>query len=195
MKTGHMLKLVVVSVTMVVVCATIAQAGLRLSLDARAPGSSPSTEWADLSGNNQPFTAVGIPTLTTTGVGDVYRFNEDRTGDSFIGDVADESNFDFDVASGTGADPFTVVMYAGSSSSGANKGDPTIRKHLGVFGNPSFETKGWHVNYVTDFAGRFPVVRQIGDASNWMGVDFGDAIASGDNDMHLLVFHIPGDGL
>jgi hypothetical protein len=131
-------------------------------------------------------------------VGDVYRFNDTEVKDSFLGDVADESNFDFDTAKGTGADPFTVVMYASASSTDvANKNEPTIRKALGHFGDAFPDTKGWHVSYIADFAVRIPVVRQfVGEElPNRLQANFEDAIGNSDTDMHLLVYHIPGDGV
>ena len=89
----------------------VAAAELRLSLDARQPGADPTNQWEDLSGFNNPFTAFGTPTLETNFFGDVYRFGDGGDRDYFVGDVANEDNFDFDTAIAGSADPFTVVMF------------------------------------------------------------------------------------
>jgi hypothetical protein len=81
---------------------------LILSLDARDPGSSPSTQWVDLSEKNAPFTSNGNP-MYNGGAG-TYTFNYNGL---FTGSTADESLFDFDTDQGSGATPFIVVFYAG----------------------------------------------------------------------------------
>ena len=84
-----------------------ARAELLLLLDARQPGTSPGTQWEDLSGNNQPFVSNGNPVHSSRK--GIYSFNYDA---QFTGNVADESLYDFDTSQGTGAIPFTLVCYA-----------------------------------------------------------------------------------
>ena len=64
-----------------------------LSLDARQPVVSPSTQWEDLSELYEPFTEVGDPTITNTFISEVYQFNDTATRDWFMDDAANETNF------------------------------------------------------------------------------------------------------
>jgi len=109
-----MLKHVITFLSVVAIaglCVSSADAALVLSPDARQPGSSPTTQWEDLSGVNSPFTPNsssasvnpgGAPSIQNVlGVGDVYDFN--GSPDFFASTVADESNFDFDSDAGSGA--------------------------------------------------------------------------------------------
>ena len=123
-----------------VVWTVSASAALVLSLDARAPGASPSTQWADISGNNLPFTvSAGAPTHNA-GPG-TYSFGG---GDQFIGNAANEALYDFDTAIGTGADPYTVVFYA---SIVGNQGKAGMLNKLDTAGA---NATGWHVGLSQD---------------------------------------------
>lgn len=167
-----------------------AEAALMLSLDARDPGPAPATQWNDLSGNNAPFTANSTyplmnlgtaPVLTTVGVGDVYDFTVDPGGnpDFFAGSPADEANFDFDTAMGSGANPFTVVIYAEANS--ANDG--TISK------GSNQAPGGWIVNTRGD--GKAEFVQQPNNSGARAFARYTPVPTSGFN---LHVFHADGSG-
>ena len=168
-------------------------AALLLSLDARAPGGSPSTEWVDLSANNAALTVGNGAPTHNAGTG-TYTFDGD---DQFLGSAANESLFDFDVDVGTGADEFTVVFHAGvNTTGGSSAGDtpPTlVAKHANNT-DPGWVASlkrehpgnkaGWHGEArVANFNRN--IVRADGNLEAIPG--FGPAA-----DLHLYVMHFNG---
>ena len=170
-----------------------ASASILLSLDARAPGGSPSTQWDDLSNNNAPFTVGNGAPAHNAGPG-TYSFDGD---DQFLGSAANESLFDFDVDVGTGADEFTVVFYAGVSTTGGSSAGDTppslVAKHAdntdpGWVASLTREHPGnvakWHGEARVDNFNR-TINRATGNLEAIPG--FGPA-----GDLHLYVMHFTG---
>ena len=82
-------------VSLVVMALTLssAQATLVLSLDARSPGPAPATQWNDLSGTNAPFMGSNPPVYN--GGSQVYEYGRGAQIQAFTSQGADEANFDF----------------------------------------------------------------------------------------------------
>jgi hypothetical protein len=175
--------------------AGVADASLVLSLDAR---NTTAGQWDDLSGNNSPFTpnssfaggagigdvnAGSAPTLATVGVGQVYDFNIDSTGpDFFASTVANNNNFDFDTAKGTGANPFSVVIYAAAMGST----DGTINKGRNESGG------NWFADVQNNDAAE--LVFQPDNGGNRSYRRFKGPVNNSDENFHLYVFHHDGSG-
>ena len=156
-------------------------AGLVLSLDARAPGASPTTQWQDLSGVNSPFTLGGdVSHLATEGA---YEFGGSGNPGWATGALADESNFDFDFT-----DAFTVVVYGGFHPT-LNPNRPTVSKGLaGGYGGPYWSTHAVDTTYNTRM-----------DMGTGTALGLRDLVGSTDakpalRERRLFVMHFPGSG-
>ena len=181
----------VISVLLVVLVVNTAGAELVLSLDARQPGASPGTQWEDLSGTNQPFTAAsgtgGLPVYNSTA--EVYEFGRSAQIHWFECAAEDEDKFDFPAnhwqQPANPAGQVTIVAYMNNT---------------GFTDNNCFYGKGQgHLahQWVT-------VVREgPTDDATYMDVGFGNGVAeramsrSQTTDtglMELWVFHFDGSG-
>jgi len=183
------------------------QADLLLSLDARQPGPNPSTEWADLSGMNQPFVGGFDSTLHPGGTnlpihnlnggpggvyGPVYEFGGGGSVHWFESQGADQAKFNFPVPQCSGnpctVDPngaMTVVAYFANETFADNtpfysKGEGTSpHQEITVFRN------GFNDEAIMDVGfGNQPGHRAISQA---LATD--DPIK-----MDLWVFHFDGTG-
>jgi len=166
-------------------CVPIAMAELVLALDGRDPGPSPTTEWQDLSGNNQPFELHGAVRWRADLEG--YDFGQTSINNYrgwFSGAAADEGNFDFDFD-----DPFTVVLYGEYSTYSGYNTPPTVSKGKQPGGDVPYWSVGpGHWTRTVDV--------QMGEGT---GMGEYDGIKGGDGTdrpagMNLYVMHFPGTG-
>jgi len=185
-----MVKFTLASLALLLVLAPGAQATLLLSLDARMPGSSPASQWEDLTGQNQPFSLNagngGLPFIHS-GWGPsppdpAYQLYDK----SFIlGNVADEGNFDFGLG-----DAFTVVTRSNHSSAGSNhlgvsKGNMTTQ-HWAAGGGLGNEVAA--IDIGADNGGSRNYVRAYHPGNN------PQPIPSDGDGMATYVFHFDGTG-
>jgi hypothetical protein len=173
-----------------------AQAGaeLLLSLDARQPGNSPTTQWEDISGVNQPFASNGNP-VHSAGSG-IYSFS--RNG-LFTGNATDESVFDFDTDQGSGATPFTVVFYAGINGNQGKAGminkavdSPNVGWHTGL-SQDKFALNNIHSELRTSDNNNRTIVRTPGSAADPFPNTL-SAIGVTATALNLYVVHFSGAG-
>ena len=181
-----------IGVLLVALMVGSAGAELVLSLDARAPGASPSTQWDDLSGKNQPFTpgsygGAGLPVYNASS--QVYEFGRGAALHWFECAAADEDNFDFpaskfpDPADSAGA--VTIVAYMDNTGYTAN--NAFYAKGIGA-GSHQWLT----VNRDGQDVGLMDVGfnNQAGDRA--MSYTSGAGTTEG---LQLWVFHFDGSGL
>ena len=172
---------------------------LLLHLDAAEPGGSPESEWVDLSGKNQPVKAIGSP-MHDAAAG-IYRINS--RADYFKGAAADASRFDFDTARALGhKNPFTIVAYASldGPAAGIFMNKLEIRK-LDPDAGAMVDAPGWIYTLGWDeFNNRRIEFHQMLDNMHQRNI----SRHGGDNgmkanltagQMHLIVLHVPGDGV
>jgi hypothetical protein len=171
-----------------------ASADLLFSLDARQPGSSPGTQWEDLSGNNAPFVSNGNPTHNAGG--GVYFFDRDGL---FTGSVADESLYDFDTNQGSGATPFTLVFYASITGNEGREGMINKQATSQAFGwnaglsQDEFGLNNVHGELRTDDNNNRTIVRAPGAAGDPHPDSLND-IGVTANVLNLYVMHFSGHG-
>ena len=107
----------------VIAMATGPAAGaLLLSLDARFPGASPTTQWVDLSGVNAPFVGANVPVYNAGS--QVYEYGRGAQIQAWRSVGADEGNFDFPASNWNQAPnpagEFTLVAYLDNTGYTAN---------------------------------------------------------------------------
>ena len=118
---------VIVAVVAGLLVPSVALAEMVLYLDAREPGDSPTTQWKDLTGNNQPFTPGsygGAPAPTYNVGSEVYEFGRSAAIHWFECAAEDEDRFDFPaVQYGEPNDPtgaVTIVAYMDNTGYSSN---------------------------------------------------------------------------
>ncbi len=187
------MKKVTLTLTTLVALTTLsgaASANFLLSLDARAPGASPTTQWDDLSGVNAPL----VPNSTTGGNpvynagAQVYEFGRGSHKHWFETVGSDEDNFDFP-APGFSAteDPngvMTVVAYMSNT---------------GFSDNTAFWSKGagnlsHHSVAVENVGGEDRVLadRGVGNNTGERAIAMATPGVGGTNNLELFVVHFNG---
>ena len=170
----------------------MASADLLLYLDARDPGPNPATDWQDLAGKNQPFTAgsyggAGLPAYN--GTAEVYEFGRSAALHWFECDPADESRFDFPAARwgdpNNPAGAVTIVAYIDNTGYTAN--NSFWNKGIGA---------GQHQWLSVNYEGQDVAYMDVGfnnqPGDRAMATSSGAGSTSG---LQLWVFHFDGSGL
>ena len=183
----------VIAVMMIMLLPSLAGAELILYLDARDPGADPNTQWKDLSGNNQAFTAAtstgGLPVYNAAS--GVYEFGRGGQHSWFASAAADEDRFDFPSSAWSDTpDPngkVTIVVHMATVVSSWS-GSPIVSK--GNI-NTADSAHQW-VKVVADGTivpqMEIGLLPQSGDRAFASG-GTGDPAGS---DLKLLVFHFDG---
>jgi hypothetical protein len=109
-----------------------------LYVDAADPGADPNTTWKDLSPTGYDFTNNGAVYSAAT---KSYSFAGPSSG-QYLEGSANPAAFNFDTAKGTGATPYTVVMYYQMANGITDNGNSLLTKMAPISGGSS---NGWYL--------------------------------------------------